>query len=373
MSQPESGSPGGAGQGDRLGALGQVAGELIHDMANLVAILDGRVRLARGDARAGRVPVGELERAADGCGDLGAMIRDVLSSLREEDVSPEVVMHPEPIVERAIRRALDGCRPVEIRLASSLPPGAAVRGRGSFLYRAVSNLLANAGRHALSQIRVGLALADGGRVAVTVEDDGPGVAAAERDAVFRPLVRGASGGTGLGLSSVAWTVAQLGGTVRCVSSPVLGGALFEILLPAATALPVPPVRPRNLAGKRVLVVDDNADVRRALGRYLRRMGADVVELGAGWETEEQLIHLAIRSVPDAVLLDLNLGVRSGVEVWALLRDHVPPLARRVVFLSGLGPGDAAYEEARKTGQRILPKPFDFDELSASLERVIREG
>ena len=369
MSTPQQGA-----QEERLGALGEVAGELIHDMANLVAVLDGRLRLALGDARMGRAPVSELERAVEGCGDLGAMIRDVLGTLRGEVVSPEVGMSPEAVAELAVRRTLDTCRPVEIRMTSTLPVGTAVAGRDSFLYRAVANLLANAARHAAARILVTLEPGRAKRtLVIAVEDDGAGVAPEERETVFRPLVKGDSGGTGLGLSSVAWTVAHLGGHVRCAAGTRLGGARFEIHLPAwfpgrASAVPE---RTVELAGKRVLVVDDNADVRSALGRFLRRMGAEFAEVGSECASEEQVLHAVIRSMPDAVLLDLNLGVRTGVEVWSLLREHIPPLAARVVFLSGAGPGDAVYEAALATGVRILPKPFDFAELAASLDEVVR--
>ena len=374
MTERKPGAPERDTPDQRLDALGRVAGELIHDMANLVAVLDGRLRLALSDARHGRVPAADLERAVDGCGDLGAMIHDVLATLREETVSPEVQTPAEAVVERAIRRALETYRPVEIRMESHLPADTAVRGRGSFLYRAVSNLLANAGRHAVGQVHVTLQFAEeDGRVSIRVEDDGPGVPAQARGAVFAPLVRGKDGGTGLGLSSVAWSVSQLGGEVRCTRSRRLGGACFEIVVPAAGPLaPRRPTDARALAGRRVLVVDDNADVRRALGRFLRRIGAEVVELGPGCESEEQLLHTVIRSIPDAILLDLDLGVRTGVELWSLLREQVPPLARRVVFLSGLAPGDALFEEARRTGQRVLPKPFDFDELAAALDALARE-
>ena len=376
MSTPQPGLPQHGAQDERLGALGEVAGELIHDMANLVAVLDGRLRLALGDARQGRPPVGEVERAVDGCGDLAAMIRDVLGTLRGEAVSPEVGMSPEAVAERAIRRALDTCRPVEIRMTTSLPAGSAVAGRASFLYRAVANLLANAGRHAQAQIHVTLEPGRGDRsVVIAVEDDGAGIAPEDREAVFRPLRRGAWGGTGLGLSSVAWTVAQLRGRVRCMAGTRLGGARFEIHLPAWLPGRTPPPREPavSLAGKRVLLVDDNADVRSALGRFLRRLGAEVAEAGPEYASEEQLLHAVIRGMPDAVLLDLNLGVRTGVQVWRLLREHIPTIADRVVFLSGAGPGDAVYEDALLTGVRVLPKPFDFQELAAALDDVVRRA
>lgn len=365
--------PPGAGEADRFSSLGQVAGELLHDLANLVGVLDGRVRLALGDARAGRMPVSDLERAAEGCGDLGGMLRDVLETLRGESVSPEVVLDPQAVTERAIRRTLEGCHPVEIRLVSTLRPGTGVRGRASFLYRAVANLLTNAARHAAGKVRVSLEPTDGGAgVRLAVEDNGPGIPPEEREKVFRPLVTGAAGGTGLGLSSVAWTVARLGGEVRCSASADLGGACFEVLLPTASPLATPAPTPRTFSGRRVLIVDDNADLRRALERLLRRVGAEVLEVGGGADPGEQVLHAVVRARPEAVLLDLDLGVRSGMEVWTLLRDHFPHLARAVVFLSGLGPGDPLYEAARRTGQRVVPKPFDFDELISALEDVLGE-
>lgn len=376
MSTPQPGLSSRTAHDERLGSLGEVAGELIHDMANLVAVLDGRLRLALGDARNGRLPVSEMERAVEGCGDLGAMIRDVLATLRAETVSPEVGMNPEAVAERAIRRALDTCRPVEIRMTSTLPAGTAVAGRGSFLYRAVANLLANAARHAAAEIHVALEPGRSpGALVLAVEDDGPGIPVDERESVFRPLVRGDAGGTGLGLSSVAWTVAQLGGHVRCTAGTRLGGARFEIHLPAwlPGITPVSRETPAKLTGKRLLLVDDNPDVRSALGRYLRRLGAEVVEAGPECSGGEQLLHLVIRSMPDAVLLDLNLGIRTGVEVWCLLRDHIPALADRALFLSGSGPGDRVYDDALSTGVRILAKPFDFTELAAAIEGVVGRG
>jgi len=373
MSTPQPGPARRAARDERLGSLGEVAGELIHDMANLVSVLDGRLRLALGDARQGRIPAAELERAVEGCADLGGMIRDVLETLRDEKASAEVGVSPETVAERAIRRVLETSRPVEVRLESSLGPGTVVTGRGSFLYRALVNLLANAGRHAATQILVTLEPGkDDSTIAVSVEDDGPGIAPEHRDSVFRPLVRGSHGGTGLGLSSVAWTVAQLGGRVRCTGGERLGGARFEIQLPAR--VPANPLAHLPaLAAKRVLVMDDNADVRSALARFLRRLGAEVMEAGPETGTSEQVIHTVIRSMPDAVLLDLNLGDRTGVEVWRLLRDHVPPLAGRVLFLSGAGPGDSVYESARATGVRILSKPFDFSELASALAGVASGG
>jgi signal transduction histidine kinase len=104
------------------------------------------------------------------------------------------------------------------------------------LGRAVRNLLDNAVRHASSNVLVSGNVADGW-VQITVDDDGPGVADADRDRVFERFVRlddgraRSGGGSGLGLALVSAIAAEHGGTVSCTTSPI-GGARFELRFPA---------------------------------------------------------------------------------------------------------------------------------------------
>jgi signal transduction histidine kinase len=113
---------------------------------------------------------------------------------------------------------------------------ARVRGDETLLGQVVRNLVDNAAQHASSRIALSLGV-EGASAVLAVEDDGHGVPAAERDRIFERFVRldasraRASGGTGLGLAIVRETVQAHGGTVR-VSDGALGGALFEVRLPA---------------------------------------------------------------------------------------------------------------------------------------------
>ena len=110
-------------------------------------------------------------------------------------------------------------------------------GRRDQLGRVVRNLVDNAARHA--QSRVGISLAtDHGVVALTVDDDGPGIPEGDRDRVFERFTRlddgraRDAGGLGLGLSMVKAIVEQHDGTVAVEESP-LGGARLLVQLPAA--------------------------------------------------------------------------------------------------------------------------------------------
>jgi signal transduction histidine kinase len=101
--------------------------------------------------------------------------------------------------------------------------------------QAVENLLANAIQHAPagSVVRVGACLDREGsepRARCTVEDDGPGVSAEDRDRLFEPFFSRRKGGTGLGLPIVQRVAEAHGGTVNVENRPE-GGARFTLLLP----------------------------------------------------------------------------------------------------------------------------------------------
>jgi signal transduction histidine kinase len=113
---------------------------------------------------------------------------------------------------------------------------ARVHGDEALLGQVVRNLVDNAAQHAISRVILALRI-DGGDAVLTVEDDGHGVPAEERDRVFERFVRldasraRASGGTGLGLAIVKEAVEAHGGTVRVLAGGA-GGARFEVRLPA---------------------------------------------------------------------------------------------------------------------------------------------
>jgi signal transduction histidine kinase len=116
---------------------------------------------------------------------------------------------------------------------------ARVVGRADDLSRLVGHLLDNAARHARSSIEVSMDAGTNGHVHVYVDDDGPGVPASQREAVFERFGRlqegrsRDSGGAGLGLAVVKRIAERHGGRVTITSSPSLGGARFDVALPWA--------------------------------------------------------------------------------------------------------------------------------------------
>lgn len=364
---------------DPLAALGRVTGELVHDLANEVQVLEGWALLASAEAHQGVVPLTELQRVVEISSRLGFMLRDVLSTTTGEMISPEVVFDPHALTENSINERIRELSSLDVQLLSRVPAGTRVAGRASFWVRIVGNLLINGARFAYRRLRIHLATQREPDqtlwVVLRVEDDGPGVDPMDRERIFRPLERGVNGRTGLGLSSVAWSAAQLHGTVRYADDSSLGGAAFEVRVPAATApgSPAPPMHPLSLAGIRILMVDDDASVRAAVSRLIQRTGAEVRDIDPVGMPEERLIDAILGALPDVILLDLHLGERGGLGIWRSLQERVPHLSSRVVFVTGVVPGDPSWDAAHATGQPVLGKPFDMRTLVRTLVDLRANG
>ncbi|KPL52488.1 hypothetical protein ABB55_09850 [Prosthecomicrobium hirschii] len=207
-----------------IGAIG-------HDLKTYITRLRLRVEAIEADE--------QRERAARDLDDMTTMIDEALALARGTG-APD---HREPIDLAALLDEAVAGRPLAaIEFAPSQarsPADGPVRVSGDpvALARVIGNLLDNAGRYA-ARCRVALAR-EGRTVSVTVEDDGPGIPEAEREAVFEPFYRlersrnRSTGGTGLGLAIARQIVEAHRGTIALDRSPALGGARFVVRLPAA--------------------------------------------------------------------------------------------------------------------------------------------
>src|SRR5690554_5337269 len=84
---------------ESLTALGKVTGELVHDLANEVQVLQGWATLARGEAAMGRPPLNEIQRVVDISSRLGRMLRDMLATVSGETLTPELDFAPHSLTE----------------------------------------------------------------------------------------------------------------------------------------------------------------------------------------------------------------------------------------------------------------------------------
>ncbi|MDH5493278.1 MAG: PAS domain-containing protein, partial [Myxococcales bacterium] len=216
-----------------------------------------------------------------------------------------------------------------------------VRGDSARLAQVFVNLLVNAAQAlpagAADQARIHLRCRTDalGWAEIEVEDTGPGIPGDCQERIFDPFftTKPVGVGTGLGLSLALGVVEGLGGELTLEPGRG-GGACFRVRLPPLDAdaellrLEAPP---RLSKGRpRLLIVDDEALVRAALRRILRR--SYEIELA---EDGIQAIEKLQAGEPfDLILCDLMMPVMTGMALHARLREQMPEMARRMVFLTG---------------------------------------
>jgi two-component system response regulator AtoC len=116
----------------------------------------------------------------------------------------------------------------------------------------------------------------------------------------------------------------------------------------------------------VLVVDDDRVIRRNLALLLRAEGYQAIEAADGNEALAQIRAIA----PDAVLLDLKMPSRDGLDVLAELGPALADLP--VIVVTAFGGSSAAIEAMRRGAYDYLTKPFDLDEVLLTLKRALRQ-
>ncbi len=314
---------------------------------------------------------------AEQAGQMRRLVADLLDAGRIETGTLSVTPEPSELaglVERArtVFAAAGARHSVRVDLPAGLPPVLADRRR---VAQVLDNLLANAARHApeSTPIRVTAALEDG-HVAVSVADEGRGIAPERLAQVFSKHAAGRRGnGHGLGLAICKGLVEAHGGRIRADSAGAGRGAVFTFTLPAAAdsgdvaALRAADARsgsPDPGSGARVLVVDDDPRTLRFVRDALSAAGyaplatGEVQDLSAVLRTEK----------PRLVLLDLVLPGTDGID----LMEQVPELADvPVIFISGYG-GDETIARALDAGAAdYIVKPFSPTELVARVRAALR--
>ena len=358
-----------------LSELGLASAALMHDLQSLVGALREHAALVVDELEAGELPLATARAVLARCDEIQGWVRDVVAEA--SGGAPSAPFDPLRTVHAEISRVTQSGPPLRVSCRAALPGGVWVEGSRTLLERALGNLLRNASRHARERIEVAVAAEESGDapwLLIAVEDDGAGVMDELRPRLFTPGVRGAGGGSGVGLASAAWAVGRLGGTVRLGEPGALGGARFELRLPLRRPAGEPgrPARgARPLAGRTVAVLDDDEMVRRSVVRLLAHGGARVVTADVEALVRGEGLEALAESAPDAVLLDLHLGSASGVGVWHRMNELFPDLARRVAFFSGAagwGEGDEAVEA---TGRPVIAKGMDIADFIAAVDGLVR--
>jgi signal transduction histidine kinase/DNA-binding response OmpR family regulator len=288
------------------------------------------------------------------------------------------------LVAQCVETHRPGVSARRLQLSVSLPGRpVTVRGDATRLAQIIDNLLTNATKytHDGGSIEVAVTCEStpaGDRAVLTVSDDGIGIEAELLPHVFELFEQGkraldrTQGGLGVGLTLVQRLVGLHGGEVRASSEGPGRGACFQVRLPC-----VEEVQPRAgehverdddpiptaAVARRILVVDDNADVAETTSMLLALSGHQVRSARDG----PQALACAEEFEPEVVLLDIGLPQMDGYEVARRLRALPQTQSALLIALTGYGQqGDRARGKAAGFDGHLL-KPVDARALGRMIE------
>ena len=365
-------------QAQKLDALGQLTGGIAHDFNNLLAAILGSLELALKrieEARVRRLLSIALRAAERG----GKLTAHMLAFSRKQDLVLRAVDVNEAIggMTDMLGRTIGPMIRMQNDLAADLWPAI---GDPVQIEVALLNLALNA-RDAMPQggaltfrtrnvvaARPGTAeaaLPRGDYVMVSVCDTGHGMPPEVQARVFEPFftTKGVGKGTGLGLSMVYGFAIQAGGTVTIDSIPDKGTAISLYLPRAARETSKVSAAPEAVAGTpslRILLVDDDADVRETAHEMLDELGHKVTAAENG---AAALALLREAAEFDLLLADYAMPNMTGVQLVEQAVALRPKL--RVLLMTGYVEGSARQTWTER-GYRTLTKPFNSAELAAAL-------
>lgn len=366
--------------------VGQLVGGLAHDLNNLLAVIMGNAEVAIGrrDVEPLDPYLNDIVKAAErGSG----ILQSVLSFSRQSDLRPVVLNLNEVLqkIEGMIRHTVS--ENIDIIVAKRMDTWFVKADRGR-LEDAILNLVLNA-RDAMPNggkltiemsnmeldddfiARRGEDIASGRYVMLSVSDTGTGIEPSVLESIFEPFMTTKLKGTGLGLSMALGFSKQSGGTMR-VYTELGHGSSFQIYLPAIVSSTadntLQPLDKFNRSDARVLLVEDNDDVRNTVRLLLESSGYVVTEAASGDKALEMLDDGC--SEFDVVLTDVVMpGKLQGPDLVHVIRGRRPDMP--VVFMSGYPHEANVHGNGIRPNDISLNKPMSKVKLLTALEKALQ--
>jgi len=377
-------------QAQKMEAVGRLAGGIAHDFNNILTVISGNNNLLLAQVADGDSMRVELEEIAVAARRGESLTAQLLDFGRSDGAETGIVCLNAIVdgLDKMLSRLLRDSVRIETRLGRNAP---AVRANKGQLEQVLVNLVVNA-RDALPEGgRIGIETRAGTRpptmegapdtegVYVAVTDDGIGMDEETRRRIFEPFftTKPRGEGSGLGLATAYGILSRMGGHISVTSEPG-EGSRFEIWLPAAES-PTGATRIESSDGARaraadrgesggesILVVEDEAAIRRILERVLSHAGYEVLLARDGQEA----ITLAgdPETVIDLVVTDVVMPRVQGTEVAAHFAETRPDTP--VLFISGHTFDLPIQERSANDPESFLPKPFSPDEIRARVRLLL---
>jgi signal transduction histidine kinase len=332
---------------------------LSHEIRNPLAVIMGTVDLASTKSDLTRQKH-HLEVLRVASHSLSTLLDDVLdySSMRQGRLQiRQDSVNLVPMLEDIVRLYKPQAERSNLDLSFQYSGAETVLGDMSRLRQVMTNLVGNALKYTRNgSVRVFLN-AEEDVIRVSVQDTGPGIPLEKRERIFQPYERGVTGdipGTGLGLSVSRELLHRMNSELM-VDHPESGGCLFHFALSKA---PLSIIDPHNPTIQTVLVVDDNREAAELLGEMITKLGYSVQISFSG----ENALELISQSMPDVLLLDVNMPGLTGVEVSLEVRKRHGDRGPTIWFVTG-NPMTKAHDGIAG----ILMKPVELIDLREALK------
>lgn len=394
-------------QAQKMEAVGQFAGGIAHDFNNLLTIMNGSAQLGVEMSEPFSQVRQEFDQILEAGKRASTLTQQILTFGRQGPTKRSVVDLNGVLRQSTglLKRLTPDSVRFELDLCEDALPVLCDPNR---IEQVLLNLAVNArdampqGGHLTIRTRLEHIPAPRGprrppgrrpQVILTVTDTGTGMAPEIQARIFDPFftTKEVGKGTGLGLATVYGIVTQAEGEITVESSPGRG-TTFRIALPVAeerkaAVNPVPPEggttgngarrngteteasNPRTSGARRILLVEDDAAIRRVASRILEREGFEVIASASG---EDAL--RALEADPDAVdlvLTDVVMPEMTGPQLVDRIRSRSPQI--RVLFSSGHSGEALADHGLDPEKHTFLSKPYTVDGLTSRVREVLGEG
>jgi PAS domain S-box-containing protein len=359
-------------QSQKMEAIGQLTGGIAHDFNNLLTVIRGSADVLRRDGLSEEKRNRYVSAISDTADRAARLTGQLLAFARRQALRPEVFDAGLRIT--SISEMLKSVLGSRIRLEIDADcPDCFVEADVAQFETAIVNMAVNA-RDAMDsegELKIAItrrAATESQFVSVEVIDTGHGIDPDKVDRIFEPFftTKDVGKGTGLGLSQVYGFTKQSEGEIN-VESTVGVGTVFRLLLPARDDRPLAPEDPRVAEaprkGGRVLIVEDNADVRSFAVDLLRDLGFDADVAASG---QAALDILSTGAEFDVIFSDVVMPGMSGVDFALTVRERLPGMP--IVLTSGYS--HVLVEEGRH-GFPLLHKPYSAEDVARALHQAVR--
>jgi PAS domain S-box-containing protein len=373
-------------QSQKMEAVGRLAGGIAHDFNNLIGAILSYAEVTAQDLGAAHPNTPDVLEIAKAGRRAAALTQQLLAFSRQQPYQPKILSLGAIVadMERMLHRVLGETTDLSTAIAQDAGP---IEADPVQIQQVLLNLTVNA-RDAMpsgGRLRIAvdnamlsendaaaLGVRTGAYVRLSVRDNGVGMDHATRARVFEPFftTKAVGSGTGLGLAIVFGVAKQVGGAVLVNSEPGQG-ATFDVYFPRAAGVAPEastPVLVADEAGgtERVLLVDDDDQMRGAARRVLHSHGYAVVDVA---DPRQALDILRDTSLDVAlVVTDVVMPHMDGWSLAVAARGLRPDL--RILYMSGYPELPVGRQGAMAPTDALLRKPFSPSALASAVRRAL---